>query len=150
MFNLDSKSVSEMSMLVRLAKGCTLWHVAKEDVEDVCRAVLIHGFVRDLSNRYDTLLGAAGVDDVRLSSEQKKSDIGLILGINFLFRQLFLSYKLIPFQAKRLPRWTLPRAPLYSRPPGHQVWLKNNTTTVITHDLSQVTFSDFVYTLKVG
>ena len=29
--------------------------VVKEEVEDVCRAALIHEFVRDLLNGYDTL-----------------------------------------------------------------------------------------------
>ncbi|EDR11397.1 uncharacterized protein LACBIDRAFT_323952 [Laccaria bicolor S238N-H82] len=58
---LDGKSVFEN--LAAGVFGRRVHAVAKEEVEDVCGAALMHECVRDLLNGYDTLLGgdAAGV-----------------------------------------------------------------------------------------
>jgi len=70
-------------------------------VEDACRTVLRHEFVRDRPNGYDTLLGG-GAGGVGLSGGQKqrpaiaraqlRNPSVLILGMIFLFCQPFLSY----------------------------------------------------------
>jgi len=96
---LDGKSVFEN--VAAGAFGRRAHAVAKEEVEDACRAVLMHEFVRDLPNGYDTLLGA-GAGSVRLSGGQKqrlaiararlRNPSVLILGMTFLFYQPFLSY----------------------------------------------------------
>jgi len=52
---LDGKSVFENVTAGMF--GRRVHTVVKEEVEDACRVTLIHAFVRDLLNRYDTLLG---------------------------------------------------------------------------------------------
>ena len=120
---LDGKSVFEN--VAAGVFGRRVHAVAKEEVEDACRAALIHDFVRDLPNGYDSLLGG-GAGGVGLSGGQKqrlaiararlRNPSVLILGMTLLFCQRFLSYQLIPFQTRRLPRWTLPRALSYLKP----------------------------------
>ena len=73
--------------------------VVKEEVEDGCRAALMHEFVRDLLNGYDTLLGGAcGVDSggqkrrLAIARAQLRNPSVLILGTIFLFCQPFLHY----------------------------------------------------------
>jgi len=96
---LDGKSVFENVAAGML--GRRVHAVVKEEVEDACRATLIHEFVRDLPHGYDTLLGG-GAGGVGLSGGQKqrlaisrarlRNPSVLILGMTFLFCQLFLSF----------------------------------------------------------
>ena len=96
---LDRKSVFEN--VAAGAFGRRAHAVAKEEVGDACRAALMHEFVRDLPNGYDTLL-RGGTGSVGLSGGQKqrlaiarawlRNPSVLILGMTFLFYQLFLSY----------------------------------------------------------
>ena len=118
--------------------------VAKEE-EDASRAALMHEFMRNLLNGYDTLLGG-GAGGVGLSSGQKqrlafaraqlKNLSFEILGMNFLFCQLFLSYQSISSQTRRLPRWTLPRPHSHSKLSSGGV---KTTPPLLSHDLPSAT-----------
>ncbi|TFK31897.1 ABC transporter type 1, transmembrane domain-containing protein, partial [Crucibulum laeve] len=62
---LDGKSVLE-----NVALGAFGRHAGREEVEEACRAALMHEFVRDLPEGYDTLLGSG--TGVGLSGGQKQ------------------------------------------------------------------------------
>ena len=64
----DDKSVFEN--IAAALYGHSEQPPSKEDVEDACRAALMHEFVRDLPQGYDTLLG--GGSGVGLSGGQKQ------------------------------------------------------------------------------
>jgi ATP-binding cassette subfamily B (MDR/TAP) protein 1 len=98
-------------------------HATREEVIEACRAAMMHDFIRDLPDGYDTMLGNSGAN---LSGGQKqrlaiarallRNPTVLILGklsrspIDFQF--------LIPFllQTKRRQRWTPRPVYLSSRP----------------------------------
>jgi ATP-binding cassette subfamily B (MDR/TAP) protein 1 len=96
---LDGKSVFEN--VAAGVFGRRVHALAKEEVEDACRTALIHEFVLDRPNGYDTLLGG-GAGGAGLSGGQKqrlaiararlRNPSVLILGMIFLFCQPFLSY----------------------------------------------------------
>ncbi|CAL1709774.1 unnamed protein product [Somion occarium] len=108
--------------------------VTREEVIAVCRAALMHEFVRDLPDGYDTKLGNGGAN---LSGGQKqrlaiarallRNPTVLILATS----ALDATSRLLVFEAIK-------------------TWRRNMTTIVITHDLSQITSEDFVYVLKGG
>jgi len=66
---LDGKSVLE-NVAAGLVGHCDGREVTREEVEEACRAALVHEFVRDLPEGYDTLLG--GGVGVGLSGGQKQ------------------------------------------------------------------------------
>ena len=96
---LDGKSIFEN--IAAGVFGRQVHALAKEEVEDACHTALIHKFVRDQPNGYDTLLGG-GAGGVGLSGEQKqrpaiararlRNPSVLKLGMIVLFCQPFLSY----------------------------------------------------------
>ncbi|KAJ2933006.1 hypothetical protein H1R20_g4086, partial [Candolleomyces eurysporus] len=112
--------------------------VTREEVEEACRAALIHEFVRDLPQGYDTVLGGSG-GGVSLSGGQRQRLAFArarlrnpeVLILDEATSALDATSRILVFEA--LKRWR-----------------KNKTTIVITHDLSQITAEDFVYVLKKG
>jgi ATP-binding cassette subfamily B (MDR/TAP) protein 1 len=90
--------------------------VSREEVVDACRAALMHEFVRDLPEGYDTRLGNGGAN---LSGGQKqrlaiaraklRDPSVLILGGSPISLPLWLlDFKFVARQTKRPPRWTRP------------------------------------------
>lgn len=110
--------------------------VTREEVVDACTGALMHEFVRDLPNGYDTLLGTGGANlsggqKQRLAIARAKLRDPKILILDEATSALDATSRILVFEA--LKRWRT-----------------NKTTIVITHDLSQITPGDFVYVLKDG
>ncbi|KAF8508728.1 P-loop containing nucleoside triphosphate hydrolase protein [Hysterangium stoloniferum] len=108
----------------------------REQVVNACRVALMHEFVRDLPQGYETRLGTGGAS---LSGGQKQRLAiarawirdPTVLILDEATSALDATSRLLVFEAIK-------------------AWRKNKTTIVITHDLSQITPSDFVYLLKEG
>jgi len=113
---LDEKSVYE-NVAMGLLEHSDREDVTRAEVEDVCRAALVHEFVRDLPDGYDTLLG--GGTGVGLSGGQKQRLSiararlrNLILGASQLFyfyrfHSCFSAYKResLRGKVKNEPSW---------------------------------------------
>ncbi|TCD65298.1 hypothetical protein EIP91_002823 [Steccherinum ochraceum] len=110
--------------------------VTREEIEEVCRIALVHDFVRDLPQGYDTPLGNGGAN---LSGGQKQRLAiarailrkPTVLILDEATSALDATSRILVFEALKRNR-------------------SNKTTVVITHDLSQICASDFVYVLKDG
>ncbi|KAM6501467.1 P-loop containing nucleoside triphosphate hydrolase protein [Amanita muscaria] len=108
----------------------------KEEVEEACRAAMVHDFVKDLPDGYETRLGSGGVglsggQKQRLALARARLWNPTVLILDEATSALDATSRLLVFEA--LKRW---RA--------------NKTTIVITHDLSQIEPTDFTYVLKQG
>ncbi|KAF9559515.1 P-loop containing nucleoside triphosphate hydrolase protein [Agrocybe pediades] len=110
---------------------------SREEVEDACRAALMHEFVRDLPQGYDTLLGGgsgvglSGGQKQRLAIARAKLRNPTVLVLDEATSALDSTSRILVFEAIKR-------------------WRRNKTTIVITHDLSQIQPRDFVYVLKNG
>ncbi|KAF9472081.1 P-loop containing nucleoside triphosphate hydrolase protein [Pholiota conissans] len=108
-----------------------------EDVENACRAALMHEFVRDLPRGYDTILGGgagvglSGGQKQRLAIARARLRDPPVLILDEATSALDATSRVLVFEAIK-------------------EWRKNKTTIIITHDLSQIQPSDFVYVLKDG
>jgi len=110
--------------------------VSREEVVDACRAALMHEFVRDLPEGYDTRLGNGGANlsggqKQRLAIARAKLRDPSVLILDEATSALDATSRVLVFEAMKR-------------------WRENKTTVVITHDLSQIKPSDFVYVLKEG
>ncbi|KAF8626632.1 hypothetical protein AX15_004779 [Amanita polypyramis BW_CC] len=108
--------------------------VTKEEVEEACRAAMVHDFVNDLPDGYNTRLGGTGLSGgqkQRLALARARLGNPPVLILDEATSALDATSRILVFEA--LKRW---RA--------------NKTTIVITHDLSQIEATDFVYVLKDG
>ncbi|EKM56629.1 uncharacterized protein PHACADRAFT_253850 [Phanerochaete carnosa HHB-10118-sp] len=110
--------------------------VSREEVEAVCRAALMHQFISDLPNGYDTKLGNGGANlsggqKQRLAIARALLRDPTILILDEATSALDPTSRVLVFEAIKK-------------------WRENKTTIVITHDLSQITAEDFVYVLKNG
>ncbi|KAI0827383.1 P-loop containing nucleoside triphosphate hydrolase protein [Trametes gibbosa] len=110
--------------------------VTREEVIRVCRAALMHEFVRDLPDGYDTQLGTNGANlsggqKQRLAIARALLRNPTVLILDEATSALDATSRILVFEA--IKRWRL-----------------NMTTIVITHDLSQVESDDFVHVLKDG
>ncbi|KZT00697.1 P-loop containing nucleoside triphosphate hydrolase protein [Laetiporus sulphureus 93-53] len=110
--------------------------VSRAEVEAVCRAALMHEFVRDLPNGYDTQLGTGGANlsggqKQRLAIARALLRNPTVLILDEATSALDATSRILVFEAVKR-------------------WRQNMTTIVITHDLSQIASDDFVYMLKDG
>ncbi|PVG03933.1 P-loop containing nucleoside triphosphate hydrolase protein [Serendipita vermifera] len=110
--------------------------VTREEVVAACRVALMHDFVRDLPDGYDTKLGNGGAalsggQKQRLSIARAYMRDPTVLILDEATSALDGTSRLLVFEAIK-----------------H--WRRNRTTIVITHDLSQIGPDDFVYVLKEG
>nr|WCD39451.1 Ste6-1 [Ganoderma boninense] len=110
--------------------------VTREEVIRVCRAALMHEFVRDLPDGYDTQLGTNGANlsggqKQRLAIARALLRNPTVLILDEATSALDATSRILVFEA--LKRWR-----------------QNMTTIVITHDLSQISHDDFVHVLKDG
>lgn len=129
--------------------------VTREEVIKVCRAALMHDFVRDLPDGYDTQLGTNGAN---LSGGQKqrlaiarallRNPTVLILGrseVQQLLYEFFTNRESTDEATSALDATS--RILVFE---AIKCWRQNMTTIVITHDLSQIGSDDFVHVLKDG
>ncbi|KAJ9474629.1 putative Alpha-factor-transporting ATPase (putative) [Pseudozyma hubeiensis] len=110
--------------------------VARSDVEAACRLALLHEFVRDLPEGYETMLGSKAT---ALSGGQKQ-------------RLAIARAKLRDPEILILDEATSALDPT-TRHLVHEAikaWRRGKTTIVITHDLSQIEGEDFLYLLDGG
>ncbi|CCM02000.1 uncharacterized protein FIBRA_04074 [Fibroporia radiculosa] len=110
--------------------------VSREEVEAVCRVALMHDFVRDLPEGYDTALGNGGAN---LSGGQKQR-----LAIA---RALLRNPPVLILDEATSALDATSRVLVFA---AIKQWRQNMTTIVITHDLSQIESDDCVYVLKDG
>ncbi|TFY59934.1 hypothetical protein EVG20_g7612, partial [Dentipellis fragilis] len=108
----------------------------REEVIDACRVALMHEFVRDLPDGYDTPLGNGGANlsggqKQRLAIARARLRDPTVLILDEATSALDATSRILVFEAIKR-------------------WRTNKTTIVITHDLSQITANDFVYVLKDG
>ncbi|KAF8957788.1 P-loop containing nucleoside triphosphate hydrolase protein [Flammula alnicola] len=109
----------------------------RKEVEEACRAALMHEFVRDLPEGYDTRLGSAtgvglsGGQKQRLEIARARVRDPTVLILDEPTSALDPTSRILVFEA--LKRWR-----------------KHKTTIVITHDLSQIGSGDFLYVMKDG
>jgi ATP-binding cassette subfamily B (MDR/TAP) protein 1 len=110
--------------------------VSREEVIQACRIGLMHEFVRDLPEGYDTVIGNGGAalsggQRQRLAIARACIRDPNVLILDEATSALDATSRLLVFEAIKR-------------------WRKNRTTIVITHDLSQISEKDFVYVLKGG
>ncbi|EMD36980.1 hypothetical protein CERSUDRAFT_95248 [Gelatoporia subvermispora B] len=110
--------------------------VTRKEVEAVCRAALMHEFVSDLPNGYDTQLGNGGANlsggqKQRLAIARALLRNPTVLILDEATSALDATSRILVFEAIKR-------------------WRQNMSTIVITHDLSQVGPEDFVHVLREG
>ncbi|KAI0703024.1 P-loop containing nucleoside triphosphate hydrolase protein [Cytidiella melzeri] len=110
--------------------------VKRSEVENVCRAALMHDFICGLPDGYDTKLGNGGANlsggqKQRLAIARAMLRNPTVLILDEATSALDATSRILVFEAIRK-------------------WRSNMTTVVITHDLSQIQSGDFVYVLKSG
>ncbi|KII91881.1 hypothetical protein PLICRDRAFT_104545 [Plicaturopsis crispa FD-325 SS-3] len=108
----------------------------REEVIEACRAALMHDFIRDLPDGYDTKLGnggqlLSGGQKQRLAMARARLRNPTVLVLDEATSALDATSRVLVFEAIKR-------------------WRQNKTTIVITHDLSQIGADDFVYVLKGG
>ncbi|SNX84037.1 related to STE6 - ABC transporter [Melanopsichium pennsylvanicum] len=110
--------------------------VSRESIESACRLALLHEFVRDLPDAYETVLGAKGT---ALSGGQRQ-------------RLAIARVRLRDPSILILDEATSALDPT-TRHLVHEAiksWRRGKTTIIITHDLSQIQHEDFLYLLENG
>ncbi|KAF9447986.1 P-loop containing nucleoside triphosphate hydrolase protein [Macrolepiota fuliginosa MF-IS2] len=110
------------------------------EVEEACRMAMVHEFVKDLPEGYQTVLGSSsaaqgvalsGGQRQRLALARARVRDPTVLILDEATSALDATSRILVFEAIKQ-------------------WRKNKTTIVITHDLSQIQAQDFIYVLKNG
>lgn len=110
--------------------------VEREAIESACRLALLHEFVRDLPDGYETMLGAkatalSGGQKQRLAIARARLRDPSILILDEATSALDPTTRHLVYEAIK-------------------TWRRGKTTIVITHDLSQIDREDFLYLLENG
>ncbi|EPQ26776.1 uncharacterized protein PFL1_05754 [Pseudozyma flocculosa PF-1] len=110
--------------------------LSRDEVQAACRMALLHDFVRDLPDGYDTQLGQNGASlsggqKQRLAIARARIRDPTVLILDEATSALDPTSRLLVHEAIKR-------------------WRRGKTTIVITHDLSQVSDDDFVYFLEEG
>ncbi|KIR76978.1 ATP-binding cassette, subfamily B (MDR/TAP), member 1 [Cryptococcus gattii EJB2] len=110
--------------------------VTREQVIEACKMAMIHDFVVSLPEGYDTTLGTGGSSlsggqRQRLAIARARIRNPTVLILDEATSALDATSRVLVFQ-------------------NIKAWRNNQTTIVITHDLSQIVSDDFVYVMKNG
>ncbi|KAE8538153.1 hypothetical protein D1P53_006220 [Cryptococcus gattii VGV] len=110
--------------------------VTREQVVEACKMAMIHDFVMSLPDGYDTTLGTGGSSlsggqRQRLAIARARIRNPTVLILDEATSALDATSRVLVFQ-------------------NIKAWRNNQTTIVITHDLSQIVSDDFVYVMKNG
>jgi ATP-binding cassette subfamily B (MDR/TAP) protein 1 len=126
----------------------------REEVIEACRTALLHRFIEELPDGYDTQLGNGGMS---LSGGQRqrlalarailRNPTVLILGELQCNESFSISFTNVATDEATSALDATSRILVFE---AIKRWRRNKTTIVITHDLSQISNSDFVYVLKDG
>lgn len=108
----------------------------RDEIIDACRIALVHEFVRDLPDGYETQLGTKGANlsggqKQRLAIARARMRDPTVLILDEATSALDPTSRHLVFSAVR-------------------AWRKGKTTLVITHDLGLIDEADFVYVMKDG
>ncbi|KAJ1301182.1 hypothetical protein OPQ81_003593 [Rhizoctonia solani] len=126
-------------------------HVSREKVIDACRMALLHEFIRELPEGYDTILnGGGGGDEAEENTGTGNGRISLSGGQR---QRLAIARAWIRDPAVLILDEATSALDATSRIlvfEAIKTWRRNKTTIVITHDLSQIAPSDFVYVMQDG
>lgn len=111
-------------------------HASSDGIEAACRMALLHDFVRDLEQGYDTVLGTRGASlsggqKQRLALARARLRDPPVLILDECTSALDVTSRLLVNEAIKR-------------------WRHGKTTIVITHDLQQVADDDFVYLFEQG
>ncbi|OCF35279.1 ATP-binding cassette, subfamily B (MDR/TAP), member 1 [Kwoniella heveanensis BCC8398] len=110
--------------------------VTREEVVEACKMAMIHDFIESLPEGYETRLGTGGSSlsggqRQRLAIARAKIRNPTVLILDEATSALDPTSRILVFQALK-------------------AWRNNQTTIVITHDLSQIVSDDFVYVMHNG
>ena len=110
--------------------------VTQEEVIEACKMAMIHDFIVNLPDGYETNLGVGGSalsggQRQRLAIARARIRDPTVLILDEATSALDATSRVIVFE-------------------NLKQWRKNRTTIVITHDLSQIVADDFVYVMKDG
>lgn len=110
--------------------------ISREQVIAACKMALLHDFIKDLPDGYDTILGSRGASlsggqKQRLAIARARMRDPTILILDESTSALDPTARLLINEAVKK-------------------WRKGKTTLIITHDLSQVEPHDFLYMMKDG
>ncbi|KAB5590231.1 Multidrug resistance protein 2 [Ceratobasidium theobromae] len=125
--------------------------VSRDKVVEACRMALLHEFIRDLPQDYDTILngGGGGAGE----AEAEESGNGRISLSGGQRQRLAIARAWIRDPAVLILDEATSALDVTSRIlvfEAIKAWRRNKTTIVITHDLSQIAPEDFVYVMKDG
>lgn len=110
--------------------------VERSRIIEACRTALLHDFVKDLPQGYDTILGTHGASlsggqKQRLSIARARLRDPVVLILDEATSALDLTSRTLIHAAVK-------------------AWRRGKTTIIITHDLSQVDEGDFLYFMSAG
>ncbi|WVR05015.1 hypothetical protein IAU60_002027 [Kwoniella sp. DSM 27419] len=110
--------------------------VTREEVIEACKMAMIHDFIESLPDGYDTSLGTGGSSlsggqRQRMALARARIRNPTVLILDEATSALDPTSRVLVFQALK-------------------AWRNNQTTIVITHDLSQIVSDDFVYVMSHG
>ncbi|KAM0790206.1 hypothetical protein ACM66B_005521 [Microbotryomycetes sp. NB124-2] len=111
--------------------------VTRAEVEAACRGALMHDFIRDLQDGYDTVL--SGEKGASLSGGQRQR---LAIARAWIRDPTVLILDEATSALDPTSRLLVNEA--------IKQWRRNRTTIIITHDLTPIDAQDFVYVLKDG
>jgi ATP-binding cassette, subfamily B (MDR/TAP), member 1 len=114
---------------------------------DACRMALMYEFVRDLPDGYDKLGKGGALRDSSTAAEALTLVYEILGSYVFFLPQLVPAHPLYPTdEATSALDATSPLLVFEAI----KRWTNGKTTIVVTHDLSQISSSDFTYVIKSG
>ena len=126
----------------------------RKEVIEACRIALLHPFIEELPDGYDTQLGNGGTNlsggqrqRLALARAIMRNPTVLILGELQCSVSVSISFPNVGTDEATSALDAISRGLVFE---AIKRWRQNKTTIVITHDLSQISDADFVYVLKDG